>query len=100
MKHVLLTIFLSLSLVTSARHYQVVVVGGGTSGVCAAVQSARLGAKTLLIDHTPWLGGMLTAAGVSATDGCYRLGRFSGRACTPLRFYGGSANGLGEHDTV
>ena len=73
MKHVLLTIFLSLSLVTSARHYQVVVVGGGTSGVCAAVQSARLGAKTLLIDHTPWLGGMLTAAGVSATDGCYRL---------------------------
>ena len=73
MKHVLLTIFLSLSLVTSARHYQVVVVGGGTSGVCAAVQSARLGAQTLLIDHSPWLGGMLTAAGVSATDGCYRL---------------------------
>ena len=73
MKHILLAFFLTFCLTTHARHYQVVVVGGGTSGVCAAVQSARLGAKTLLIDATPWLGGMLTAAGVSATDGCYRL---------------------------
>lgn len=73
MKHILLAFFLTFCLAVHARHYQVVVVGGGTSGVCAAVQSARLGAKTLLIDVTPWLGGMLTAAGVSATDGCYRL---------------------------
>ena len=73
MKHILLAFFLTFCLTTHARHYQVVVVGAGTSGVCAAVQSARLGAKTLLIDATPWLGGMLTAAGVSATDGCYRL---------------------------
>lgn len=73
MKHILLAFFLTFGLTTQARHYQVVVVGGGTSGVCAAVQSARLGAQTLLIDPTPWLGGMLTAAGVSATDGCYRL---------------------------
>lgn len=73
MKHILLAFFLTFGLTTQARRYQVVVVGGGTSGVCAAVQSARLGAQTLLIDPTPWLGGMLTAAGVSATDGCYRL---------------------------
>lgn len=53
--------------------YDVVVVGGGTSGTCAAVQSARLGTKTLLLESTPWLGGMLTAAGVSAVDGNYRL---------------------------
>lgn len=63
-----------LCVITSrADHYDVVVVGGGTSGVCAAVQSARLGASTLLIDPTPWLGGMLTQAGVSATDGNFRL---------------------------
>lgn len=73
MKHILLAFFLTFGFTTQARRYQVVVVGGGTSGVCAAVQSARLGAQTLLIDPTPWLGGMLTAAGVSATDGCYRL---------------------------
>lgn len=56
-----------------AKDYDVLVIGGGASGVCAAVQSARLGSRTILIDDTPWLGGMLTSAGVSATDGNFRL---------------------------
>jgi hypothetical protein len=47
----------------------VLVIGGGASGVAAAIESARLGAKTLVASETPWLGGMLTAAGVSAADG-------------------------------
>ena len=48
---------------------EVLVVGGGTGGTAAAIQAARRGAQTLLISDGPWLGGMLTAAGVSAPDG-------------------------------
>jgi hypothetical protein len=48
---------------------QVAVVGGGSGGFAAAVQSARNGVKTCLIEETDWLGGMLTSAGVSAIDG-------------------------------
>ncbi|MBD2249796.1 FAD-dependent oxidoreductase [Nostoc parmelioides] len=47
----------------------VLVVGGGTGGTAAAIQAARRGAKTMLVSEFPWLGGMLTAAGVSAPDG-------------------------------
>jgi hypothetical protein len=62
-----------LTIAVAKDSYPVVVVGGSASGVCAALQSARLGTKTLLVEPTPWLGGMLTSAGVSAVDGCYRL---------------------------
>ena len=37
--------------------YDVVVVGGGMSGICAAIASARGGAKTALIHNRPVLGG-------------------------------------------
>ncbi|MCC3510018.1 MAG: FAD-dependent oxidoreductase [Microcoleus sp. PH2017_17_BER_D_A] len=47
----------------------VLVVGGGTGGTSAAVQAARRGAKTILVSEFPWLGGMLTSAGVCAPDG-------------------------------
>ncbi|MDG2991756.1 FAD-dependent oxidoreductase [Candidatus Synechococcus calcipolaris G9] len=47
----------------------VLVVGGGTGGVAAALQSAQMGAKTILVSEFPWLGGMLTSAGVAAPDG-------------------------------
>lgn len=47
----------------------VLVVGGGTGGTAAAVQAARLGAQVVLVSEWPWLGGMLTAAGVTAPDG-------------------------------
>lgn len=47
----------------------VLVVGGGTGGTAAALQAARRGANTILVTEFPWLGGMLTSAGVSAPDG-------------------------------
>lgn len=47
----------------------VMVWGGGSGGVAAAIQAARGGAGTLLLTPGPWLGGMVSAAGVSAPDG-------------------------------
>lgn len=38
-------------------NYDVVVVGGGLSGICAAIASARHGAKTALIHARPVFGG-------------------------------------------
>ena len=52
---------------------EVLVVGGGTGGTAAGIQSARLGSKTIIVEPTSWLGGMISAAGVSATDGNHRL---------------------------
>lgn len=37
--------------------YDVIVVGGGMAGVCAAISSARHGAKTALVHARPMLGG-------------------------------------------
>ncbi|OWY64108.1 FAD-dependent oxidoreductase [cyanobacterium TDX16] len=53
----------------SQFHTDVLVVGGGTGGTAAAIQAARSGAKTMLVSEFPWLGGMLTSAGVSVPDG-------------------------------
>jgi FAD dependent oxidoreductase len=54
-------------------HVQVLVVGGGTGGTAAGIQAARLGASTIIVEPTTWLGGMVSAAGVSATDGNNKL---------------------------
>lgn len=51
----------------------VLVIGGGASGVSAGLQAARMGVNTVILEETPWLGGMLTSAGVSCVDGNYKL---------------------------
>jgi hypothetical protein len=48
---------------------ELLIIGGGCSGAAAGIQAARMGVKTLIIEETPWLGGMITSAGVSAFDG-------------------------------
>lgn len=52
---------------------QILVAGGSASGTTAAIQAARSGAEVVLVEYTPWLGGMLTSAGVSATDGNHQM---------------------------
>src|SRR5678815_3370456 len=54
----------------------VVVVGGGLSGVGAAVGAARAGAKTLIIERTGYLGGWLRGNGLG--NHLAHRGRFPG----------------------
>ncbi|MFK8010020.1 MAG: FAD-dependent oxidoreductase [Saprospiraceae bacterium] len=68
-----LFLFSSCEKKEAIKFYDVIVVGEGTGATSAAIQSARSGAKTLWINNLAWEGGMLTAAGVSATDGNHKL---------------------------
>ncbi len=54
------------------RHYDVVVVGGGPAGSCAAIAAARNGAKTLIVERQGYLGGMLTG-GMVGSSGIYTV---------------------------
>lgn len=44
------------------RAYDIVVIGGGIAGCCAATAAARAGREVLLIEHYGFLGGWATAA--------------------------------------
>jgi hypothetical protein len=72
-----LTLLLLMSGLTMAAQpvtkTDVLIIGGGASGAMAGIQSARMGVNTLIVEATNWLGGMLTAAGVSAIDGNHRM---------------------------
>ncbi|MCL6258286.1 FAD-dependent oxidoreductase [Aquiflexum sp. TKW24L] len=52
---------------------QLLIIGGGASGTSAGIQAAKMGVKTVILEETTWLGGMITAAGVSAIDGNHKL---------------------------
>ena len=55
-------------------NYDVVIGGGGTAGVAAAIGAAQTGARTLLIERSGYLGGEATHAGVGAFCGIYTCG--------------------------
>lgn len=52
-------------------NYDVIVVGGGPAGVCAAISSARHGMKTLIVEQNGFCGGMATAGLVGPFMTCY-----------------------------
>lgn len=78
-KYFLAIILFLCSLINSSAQSQtdmttdVLIIGGGASGTMAGIQAARMGVSAIIVEETPWLGGMLTSAGVSAIDGNYRL---------------------------
>lgn len=70
------------------REYDILIIGGGASGVAAGIQASRMGASTLIVEELPWLGGMLTSAGVTAFDGNFRM---------PAGIFGEFRDRLAEH---
>lgn len=59
--------------------YDVIVAGGGASGIAAAVSAAELGAKVLIIEKSGTLGGGLTLGHVGPTMGKYGENTFAHR---------------------
>jgi hypothetical protein len=97
MKQTVFLIFFSLLALgckaqeTWTSQTEVLVVGGGASGTAAAIQASRLGVQVIIAEPTTWLGGMLTAAGVSAVDGNHKMpsGIFGEFREELYRHYGG-----------
>ena len=56
-------------------HYDVVVAGGGTAGVVAAIASARTGAKTALIEAKGYVGGTMLEGGTTLHS-FFTLGKY------------------------
>jgi hypothetical protein len=54
-----------------AEEVDLLVAGGGSAGVAAAVTGARLGLRTALVEEMPFLGGMSTGGSVGTYCGFY-----------------------------
>src|SRR5213075_1025916 len=51
-----------------AEPCEILIAGGGTGGVAAALAAARSGRHVVLLEETDWLGGQMTSQGVAALD--------------------------------
>ena len=51
---------ISVSKLTEAKEYDVVVVGGTPAGVAAAIAAARADKTVIIIEQAPVLGGVLS----------------------------------------
>src|SRR5437763_1513036 len=75
-----------------AEPCEVLIAGGGTGGIAAALAAARNGRRVVLLEETDWLGGQMTAQGVSALDEHEHIESFGG-----TRSYYELRNRLREH---
>lgn len=91
MQVLLLTIVLQQTNAQKIYRTDVLVVGASASGIAAGIQSARMGAATIVAEPSTWLGGMITAAGVCAFDGNHNLpsGIFGEFRSALYKVYGG-----------
>ncbi|MBI5686617.1 MAG: FAD-dependent oxidoreductase [Verrucomicrobia bacterium] len=72
----LAALLLAANLALGDETFDVVVIGGSSGGIGAALGAARLDARVALVEDTPVLGGML-ANGISNID-CYSYESLSG----------------------
>ena len=81
----ILTMAANLAPVRSGSYFDIVVAGGGASGLMAAVSAARTGARVLVIESSGCFGGAGTSAMVAQW-----LGFYSGETCAvgglPIEF--------------
>ncbi|MBL7701585.1 MAG: FAD-dependent oxidoreductase [Ferruginibacter sp.] len=59
----------------AVQHTDVVVLGGGSAGVAAAVAAARKGLKVVIVERNAYLGGKATAAEVGTVCGLYHFSK-------------------------
>ena len=71
--NIFLLLCVTYILAQAPKRTQVLIIGGGVGGTAAGIQAARNSVNTIIVEPTTWLGGMISAAGVSATDGNHNL---------------------------
>jgi hypothetical protein len=62
------------------REIDILIVGGGTGGVAAALSALRLGKRVILTEETSWIGGQFTAQGVPPDEHPW----IEGTGCTAM----------------
>jgi hypothetical protein len=59
------------------KHYStdILIIGGGSAGIAAAVAASRCGLKVMLVERNAYLGGKATAAEVGTVCGLYKFSK-------------------------